>query len=113
MRIAHVLSSFGMGGQERVALDLAARQRALGHELWAVSLAGGSDGPLAADFAARDVHVRTIGKAPGFDPTLIARLAWLFRRARIELVHTHNPQPLIYGVPAARLAGARAVHTKH
>jgi glycosyltransferase involved in cell wall biosynthesis len=31
----------------------------------------------------------------------------------VEIVHTHNPQPLIYGAPAARLAGARAVHTKH
>jgi glycosyltransferase involved in cell wall biosynthesis len=30
-----------------------------------------------------------------------------------SVVHTHNPQPLIYGAPAARLAGAGVVHTKH
>jgi glycosyltransferase involved in cell wall biosynthesis len=30
-----------------------------------------------------------------------------------EVVHTHNPLPLIYGAPAARLAGAAAIHTKH
>jgi glycosyltransferase involved in cell wall biosynthesis len=29
------------------------------------------------------------------------------------VVHTHNPLPLIYGAPAARLAGAAAIHTKH
>ncbi len=28
-------------------------------------------------------------------------------------MHTHNPLPLIYGVPAARIIGVSAVHTKH
>jgi glycosyltransferase involved in cell wall biosynthesis len=32
---------------------------------------------------------------------------------RADVVHTHNPLPLIYGAPAARLVGARAIHTKH
>jgi glycosyltransferase involved in cell wall biosynthesis len=111
--IAHVLSSFGVGGQEQVALDLAAGQRAAGYRVTAVSLAPGPDGPLGADFAARGVGVHTVGKRAGFDPSLSLRLALFFRRHRIDVVHTHNPQPLIYGVPAARLAGALAVHTKH
>ena len=41
------------------------------------------------------------------------RLARALRRLRAEVVHTHNPLPLIYGAPAARLAGAAAIHTKH
>jgi glycosyltransferase involved in cell wall biosynthesis len=113
VRVAHVLSSYGMGGQERVALDLAAGQTALGHAVMAVSLAPLPDGPLAADFAAHGVGVRTVTKRGGFDATLPARLAWLFLRERVEIVHTHNPQPLIYGALAARLSGAGAVHTKH
>jgi glycosyltransferase involved in cell wall biosynthesis len=114
LRIAHVLSSYGMGGQERVALDLAISQAALGHEVMAVSLAGTTEGPLAADFRASGIAAETIAKsARGFDATLPIKLAARFRRSRVAIVHTHNPQPLIYGALAARLAGARAVHTKH
>jgi sugar transferase (PEP-CTERM/EpsH1 system associated) len=113
VKIAHVLSSFGMGGQERVALDLAACQRELGHDVIAVSLAAGPDGPLASEFGAAGVATHTVAKRDGFDATLFVRLAWHLRRSRIDIVHTHNPQPLIYGALASRLAGARAVHTKH
>jgi glycosyltransferase involved in cell wall biosynthesis len=110
MRIVHVLSSYGLGGQERVALDLAAGQRALGHEVTALAFASG---PLDAEFETRGVRARVEAKRDGFDATLFARLARDFARERVEIVHTHNPQPLIYAAPAARLALARAVHTKH
>jgi glycosyltransferase involved in cell wall biosynthesis len=111
--IVHVLSSYGVGGQERVALDLAAGQVARGHRVSVVSLAPAPDGPLAAEFAAAGVETVTIPKRGGLDPTLVPRLARAFRARNAEVVHTHNPLPLIYGAPAARLARARAIHTKH
>ncbi len=111
--IVHVLSSFGVGGQERVALDLAAGQVRRGHRVSVVSLAPPPDGPLAAEFRDAGVGVLTIAKGRGLDPTLAARLALRFRGLGADIVHTHNPQPLIYGAPAARLAGAVAIHTKH
>ena len=55
MRIAHVLSSLAMGGQERVALDLAAAQVRRGHHVCAVSLAPLPHGALAEQFIARDI----------------------------------------------------------
>jgi glycosyltransferase involved in cell wall biosynthesis len=111
--IVHVLSSFGVGGQERVALDLAAGQVERGHQVHVVSLAPPPDGPLAAEFTAAGVATITIPKRGGLDVTLIPRLARAFRRLRADVVHSHNPLPLIYGAPAARLIGARAIHTKH
>jgi len=111
--IVHVLSSFGVGGQERVALDLAASQVRRGHRVIAVSLAPAPDGPLAAEFRAAGAEVVRVAKGPGTDATLVPRLAWTFRRRKADVVHTHNPLPLIYGAPAARLAGAAAIHTKH
>jgi glycosyltransferase involved in cell wall biosynthesis len=55
-----------------------------------------------------------VARRAGRDPLLVARLAWAMRRARPDVVHTHNDSPLVYGVPAARLAGVRRViHTKH
>jgi glycosyltransferase involved in cell wall biosynthesis len=113
LRIAHVLTSFGLGGGERVALELAQGQKRRGHEVRAISLADGPDGPLGAEFRARGIEVSAVPKRGGFDPTLWARLAGALRGRRIELVHTHNQMPLIYAAPAGRLAGSKVVHTKH
>jgi glycosyltransferase involved in cell wall biosynthesis len=113
MVIAHVLSSFGQGGQERVAADLARLQRAAGHEVLAISIAPGPEGSTAAAFRVAGVPPATIAKRPRVDPSLPVRLAVHFRRHHVEVVHTHNPHALIYGAPAAWLAGAVVIHSKH
>ena len=69
MVIAHVLSSFGQGGQERVAADLARLQHAAGHEVLAISLASGPEGPTAAAFRAAGAAPETIAKRPRIDPS--------------------------------------------
>jgi glycosyltransferase involved in cell wall biosynthesis len=114
LSIAHVLSSFGIGGQERVALDLARRQRAAGHRVLAISLAPAPDGPLGAAFQAAGVPTETVAKrGPSLDPSLPVRLAHQLSRHGCDLAHTHNPHALIYGAPAAALAHIASVHTKH
>src|SRR3954453_265908 len=90
-RIVHVLSSFGMGGQERVAYDLAISQQRAGCEVTALSLAPPPDGPLAAEFAAAGITVDRVARPrPGLDPMLFVRIARGLRDPRIDLVHTHN-----------------------
>jgi glycosyltransferase involved in cell wall biosynthesis len=111
--IVHVLSSFGVGGQERVALDLAIGQRARGHDVSVISLAPAPDGPMADEFTAAGIHVSRVEKHGGLDPTLVGRLVRALRQRGADVVHTHNPLSLIYGAPAARLAQAVAIHTKH
>jgi glycosyltransferase involved in cell wall biosynthesis len=114
MVIAHLLSSFQVGGQERVALDLATRQRARGHEVLAVSLAPPPDGPLAEELRRSGIGAHTVPKrGPSVDPSLPMRLAVLLRRNGVNVVHAHNPQPLIYGGIAAKLAGAAMIQTRH
>lgn len=112
--VAHVLSSFALGGQERVAFDLAVSQHRAGWNVTVVSLAPPPDGPFAAELRRAGVGVDRVARGrDGVDPMLVVRLrAWL-RQHRIDLVHTHNRMALIYGAPAARLAGAAVVHTKH
>jgi glycosyltransferase involved in cell wall biosynthesis len=112
--VVHILSSFGMGGQERVAFDLAVAQLRAGCGVTALSLAPPPDGPLAAELRAAGITVERVARPrPGVDLRLIARLAWWLRKHRTQLVHTHNRMALIYGAPAGRLAGAAVVHTKH
>ncbi len=113
MKIAHVLSSFGIGGQERMAVEVARAQRAAGHRVFAISLASEADGPIRDAFRAAGVSTMSEGKRPGVEPLLSFRLASRLRLDGIDLVHTHNPAALIYGAPAAKLAGAAVVHTKH
>jgi glycosyltransferase involved in cell wall biosynthesis len=113
LSIVHVLSSYGVGGQERVALDLAIGQKQRGHEVSVLSLATEPDGAMAAEFTQAGISVGRVPKYGGLDPTLVPRLARELHRRKIDVVHTHNPLPLIYGAPAARLVGAAAIHTKH
>jgi glycosyltransferase involved in cell wall biosynthesis len=113
MVIVHVLSSFGQGGQEKLAADLARLQRVASHEVIAISIAPGPQGPIAAAFRAACVLPKTIAKGPRLDPSLPIRLAAFLRRRRVDVVHTHNPHALIYGAPAGRLAGATVIHSKH
>ena len=105
MVIAHVLSSFGMGGQERVALDLARGQLASGQRVLAVSLAGDHDGAHALSFRRAGAEVYALSKRAGLDWQLMRELRALFRAQRVSVVHTHNPHALIYGAPAGKLAG--------
>ncbi len=111
--IVHVLSSFGMGGQERVALDLATGQAAAGHRVLTVSLAPPPDGPLAAEFHGKGLAIATLAKRSGRDLKLMIELRRLFRSRGADVVHTHNPQPLLFSALAARASGAALVHTKH
>jgi glycosyltransferase involved in cell wall biosynthesis len=113
MVVAHVLSSLRIGGQERVALELAGGQAEAGHAVMVVSLAGPPDGPLADEFRGRGVTVHRVPKRAGVDPALPLRLAALFRRERAAVVHTHNRLPLIYAAAPGKLTGAVVVHTRH
>jgi len=103
-----------MGGQECVALDLAKAQVAAGHRVLALSLAVPPDGPMAARFRDAGALTETVPKwGPSFDPTLALRLAQCFSKAGADIAHTHNPQALVYGSPAAAVARLPCVHTKH
>jgi glycosyltransferase involved in cell wall biosynthesis len=113
LTIAHVLSSFGLGGQERVAVDLAKAQRSAGHQVIAVSLSGSADGPIASAFRHAGVAIETVAKRHRFDVTLPVRLASRLTGWQVDVIHTHNPHALIYGAPTARLLRAAAVHSKH
>jgi sugar transferase (PEP-CTERM/EpsH1 system associated) len=111
--IVHILSSFGVGGGERVALDLAIGQKARGHRVSVISFAPPPDGAMADEFRAAGIAMERVIKRDGVDVGLVPRLARVLRRMRADIVHTHNPNPLIYAAPAARLVGAVLVHTKH
>ena len=109
-----MIGSFGIGGGERVALDLASGQKGRGAEVLALSLEEPPDGPMGTEYDARGIEIVRVHKRPGgVDPSLWVRLSREFVRRGINIVHTHNPPPLLYAPPAAKVSRARCVHTKH
>jgi glycosyltransferase involved in cell wall biosynthesis len=110
MRIAHVVLSLEVGGQERLIVSLSRELARRGHEVAVVSLTPG--GGLRGDLAT--VPVIDVPHEGGFEPSLVPRIARALRPLRADVVHTHNAAPLIYAAPAARAALVRrVVHTKH
>ncbi|MEZ4313813.1 MAG: glycosyltransferase, partial [Polyangiaceae bacterium] len=109
---AQVLYSLDMGGQEMMALHLTRELLRRGHEVTVVSMTPG--GTLRPDFAPARVVDAPRKSSAGIDPKAWPTLYRALREIRPEVVHTHAPGPLLYGVPAARLARARrVVHTSH
>lgn len=110
MRIAFVVSTLDIGGQERLVVRMAHELRDRGLDVHVVALSPG--GMLRSELDPIPVH--TVVRRPGYHPGLHVRLFRLFRRLRPDVVHTHNAAPLIYAAPAAQLARVRCViHTKH
>jgi glycosyltransferase involved in cell wall biosynthesis len=112
--IIHVVQHLAPGGLEVMALELA-RAQSVHRETLVVSLEGEPEAAIAAwpRLAAQRERLLFMGKRAGRDPLLPARLARLFARLRPAAVHTHHVGPLLYAGPAARLTGARRVHTEH
>jgi glycosyltransferase involved in cell wall biosynthesis len=112
IKVAHVVGQMAVGGMEKLLVEFARHADRSRFELSFVSL--GERGPVAAEIEALGWPVVAMGEASGFRPSMIFALAGLFRRGRVDVVHTHNGRPLMYGGPAARVAGARAsIHTRH
>jgi glycosyltransferase involved in cell wall biosynthesis len=110
MRIVHVVQGLGIGGQERLVIYLSHELARRGHEPAIVTLSLG--GELRAEV--QGIPVYDVPRAGGVDYSLVARLAHLLRARRTDVVHTHNPAPMLHAVPAALLARVRRrVHTKH
>ncbi len=112
LRVAHVTLGLDVGGQEKLLVEFARHADRDGFELVFVSLTG--RGRLAADLEAQRWPVVALDQPPGLRPRLVLRLARLFRELKVDVVHTHDDKPLLYGAPAARLARVRRVlHTRH
>jgi glycosyltransferase involved in cell wall biosynthesis len=101
-----------MGGQEKLLVEFARHADRRRFELLFVSL-GGRD-VLAADLEAQGWPVVALDAPAGFRPALIPRLAWLFLRHGIGIVHSHDNRAHLYATPAACLAGVgRVLNTRH
>lgn len=112
LRVAHVTLGLDVGGQEKLLVEFARHADRGRFDLCFVSLT--DRGRLAEAIEAFGWPVLAMNERPGLRPGIGVRLARLLRRERIDVIHTHDERPLIYGALAACLArGRRHVHTRH
>lgn len=112
MRIVQMVENLDRGGLERMALDLAIGQKALGHTLAIYCLH--DRGALADEAEAAGIAVTAFHKAPGFSFKTILQMREAMKKDGIEVVQTHNPGIHHYGALAGRLAGASFIlSTRH
>lgn len=112
VHIAHVVLQLDTGGMEKLLVEFARHADREHFSQTFISLGG--RGSLAGDIETCGWPVIALNKPSGLCAGVGFRLLELFRRQGIDVVHTHNYCPLIYGAPAARLAGVPVViQTRH
>ncbi|BCR05279.1 glycosyl transferase family 1 [Desulfuromonas versatilis] len=108
IKVLHVTLGLHVGGLEKFVLDLVF---ALGLTVDAKIVCLEEAGGLARALDVKDVF--EIGKTPGLRLGIIAELAKIVKREKIDIIHTHNPAPHFYGSLAGLVCGVPVVHTKH
>jgi sugar transferase (PEP-CTERM/EpsH1 system associated) len=110
--VAHVTQSLHMGGQEKLLVEFARHADRSRFRLIFVSL--GETGVLASQIERCGWPVYCLNQSHGLRPRIGWRLSALFRREKVDVIHTHDMRPLVYGSLAARLGrGRRLIHTRH
>lgn len=111
LRILHVVYSFGIGGSETVAREVALRLGEQGHANMVVALE--HDGPLSGEFRSAGIAAHALNRGEGSMLGAMYRLFRLVREFRPHALHTHHMYMLFHAVPAAVLTRTPIVHTEH
>jgi glycosyltransferase involved in cell wall biosynthesis len=112
LRIAMMLDSDGPGGAEVVVFRLSEELRRLGHTVIPVLPRDGV-GWLGDLFRRAGYSPETFWLKRPIDPTAVGRLMALFRRNKIDIVHSHEFTMAVYGAAAARLLAIPHMLTMH
>jgi glycosyltransferase involved in cell wall biosynthesis len=112
LRIAMMLESDGPGGAEMMVFRLSEELRERGHTVVPVGPANGC-GWLADLFRGAGVTPEVFRLRRPIDPGCVHGLVQLFRKHRIDAVHSHEFTMAVYGAAAARLVGLPQVITMH
>ncbi|HET8650729.1 MAG TPA: glycosyltransferase family 4 protein [Gemmatimonadales bacterium] len=112
LRIAMMLESSGHGGAEVVVFQLAEELRRRGHQVIPVGPAA-RPGWLADQFRENGFEWEGFVLNRTLDAGLVGRMADLFRRRQIDVVHSHEFSMAVYGAAGARLARVPHIITMH
>jgi glycosyltransferase involved in cell wall biosynthesis len=110
-RVFYLVDSLEVGGTETQAVELALRMPVSQYDVTLGCLR--AQGPLRERLEGSTVAVEEFYPKGGLDSPAgvcqLLRMAVFLRRRKFDVVHTHDLWSNLMGVPAARLAGVRAI----
>jgi glycosyltransferase involved in cell wall biosynthesis len=109
--VLHVVLSLEVGGLERVVYHLMQAQQGGRYEPLLCCL--DRPGRWGDELAKRGYRVFALDRWGGVRPRILFELLRLIREVQPAVVHAHNPGPLVYAAPAARLARRPLIFTRH
>lgn len=113
LRIAFCIDNMQVGGTELNAVRTAERLDRGRYDLRVISLQ--SEGPLVERYAAAGIPVVPFPISSLYSVSTLRqgyRLAQYLRAQRIDVFHAHDIYSNVFGVPWARLAGARVIASR-
>lgn len=113
IKVLHVIPSVGVGGAEKLALDICKFINKSKFEVKLVSLFA-STGSVYEQFARENnIEIIFLDKELGFDYKIIKKLRNLFKREQVDIINTHL-SVIIYILPAIILRKKiKVFHTVH
>lgn len=111
LHVAHLMTTFRVGGLERLVYALARASVPLGVK--STVFAYDEDGELRGAFERAGVTAIFVPTPPGIRYGLGPKLAFELSARRVDVLHSHHLGPYMYGAVAARLAGVPHVTTEH
>ncbi|MBU2102934.1 MAG: glycosyltransferase, partial [Candidatus Omnitrophica bacterium] len=105
--ILYIIWSLGLGGAERVVINLA---KGLDKNKYNVTVCCLNDkGQFAYELEKEGIEVVALNKKGAFDISIVPRLSSLIRRYNIDIVHTHLWGANFWGRIAAKLANVKVI----
>ncbi len=107
----HVLFTLGTSGLQKQVVNVINRsdRSRFVHSICCLEALG----PLAEALEEPLPTIHLMNKKPGLSFRLPLRLAGLFRREKVHVVHTRTFGPYLYSAFAAKLAGAALIYGEH
>lgn len=94
MKILQVIHSLSYGGAEKLACDLSLEMKGAGHQACVACL--DDEGPLTETLAVHDIPFSCLKRKPGLNISLALKLARLYEREKIDVIHAHQYTPFFY-----------------
>ena len=118
LKIAHFTQFLGIGGLEKIILELSLEQMRLGHSVTVIVY--DYEQGWVEYFKEQGIRVITsLSKEDGFDLSLVSKFTSLIEEEKFDIIHTHDINPLIY-LSLARFSYSiknsesfKLIHTAH
>jgi len=112
VKVLHLVEDLKIGGLERVIADIAQGLDKKKFEVgvWCVARSG----EVATELEEKGIEVKILGIFSCYNPCRIVRIAWLLKKSKADIVHTHGYFASVIGRTAAKIAGVPIlIHHMH